>query len=130
MGFAGLVSLKTPVPSCFGKLFLLRCVPARSLYLGAELPPCTSGGPSDAPALPAPPAPPRGTAPGSSSKLKKQTEPFFPVVFPVCLRNIIFPRNEKKNNNLQEGSKHELVCVRFQSKQALKNKFLRYSSHV
>lgn len=55
--------------------------------------------------------PPQGTTPMESCKLKKQTEPFFPVVFPVCLRNIIFPPNEKNNNNLQEGPKHEQVCV-------------------
>lgn len=71
-----------------------------------------------------------GATLSSSSKLKKQTQPFFPVVFPVCLRNIIFPQNEKNNNNLQEGPKHEPIYVRFQSKQALNNKFLQYSSHV
>lgn len=135
-GLVGLVPLKTPVPTSFGWGSSFCC--AVSLqghpYLGGgrvtPMSLCTSVGPSDASALPTPSSPPRGTAPRSSSKLKKQTEPFFPVVFPVCLRNIIFPRNEKNNNNLQEGPKHELVSVRFQSKQALKNKFLRYSSHV
>lgn len=127
---------KTPPPSAGPSLPSISRVCTRR----APIPAARAGGwhrspqyvqaPPDARALPVPSSPPWGNAPIASCELKKQTQPFFPVVFPVCLRNIIFPQNEKNNNNLQEGPKHEPVCVRFQSKQALKNKFLRYSSHV
>lgn len=49
----------------------------------------------------------------TSCKLKKQTQPFFPVVFPVCLRNIIFPQNEKKKKIItyrKAPSVSQFVC--------------------